>query len=343
MPPTSPAVSVVVPIYKVERWLSQCVDSILTQTLREIEVILVDDGSPDACPTLCDAYAARDPRVRVIHQENGGYGKAVNTGIAAATAPYIGIVEPDDYLAPEMYEVLLNLARQHNADVAKVWFYDLLDAGEKQHCRPFPFLSPPPENKAFRIADYPVLLYMHPSVWTCLYRREFLETNGIRMKEAPGAGWTDNTFQVQTLCLAESIAYINDPLYHWRRVNEEAADDLNDYRVPFDRCDEIHAWLAEQNIDHPGILANLYARELSYLLIVSRMWNIEDMGDCCRRMRAMCRRMDRLILAQAPLNRKSRKAYRLCMISPSLLIWSRRLRRFMKEGRKRTTYPTMPR
>ena len=327
----TPVVSVVVPIYKVERYLAQCVDSILAQTLREIEVILVDDGSPDACPAMCDAYAARDSRVRVIHQENGGYGKAVNVGIAAAMAPYIGIVEPDDFIIPSMYATLWAAAQEHGADVVKGWFYDFLDIPSGGHTRAFPFPNPPAENRPFLITDNPQLLYMHPSVWSCLYRREFLETNGIRMKEAPGAGWSDNTFQVQTLCLAESIAYINEPLYHWRRVNEEAADDLNDYRVPFDRCDEIHAWLAEQNIDHPGILANLYARELSYLLIVSRMWNIEDMGDCCRRMRAMCRRMDRRILAQAPLNRKTRKAYRLCMLAPHLLIRSRRLRRWLKE------------
>ena len=343
MSPTSPAVSVVVPIYKVERWLAQCVDSILAQTLREIEVILVDDGSPDACPAMCDAYAARDSRVRVIHQENAGYGAAVNAGMAAATAPYVGIVEPDDWIAPSMYERLLEAAKRHGADIAKCWFYDFLDAAQSRHCKPFPFPEPPPADTVFRGGDYPVLFYVHPSVWSCLYKRDFLQQNGIRMQELPGSGWTDNLFQVQTLSLAKRITYLREPYYYWRRVNEEAADDLADYRIPFERSDEIHRWLQETGSSTPAVLANLYARELGYILIVSRMWSIADMADCCRRMRAMCQRMDREILARAPLNRKSRKAYRLCMISPSLLIWSRRLRRFMKEGRKRTTYPTMPR
>ena len=333
--PHTPKVSVVVPVYRVEKYLRQCVDSILAQTLTDIEVILVNDGSPDACPAMVDEYAARDSRVVAIHQPNGGYGKAVNTGIAAARAPYIGIVESDDYLAPEMYETLLNLAQQHNADVSKCWFYDLLEAKTKQHCRPFPFPNPPKEDCAFRISEYPQLLYMHPSVWTCLYRRDFLITNSIHMIEAPGAGWTDNPFQVQTMCRAKRIVFSNTPLYYWRRVNEEAADDLRDYRIPFDRSDEIHQWLTETGYATPEILANLYARELNYILIISRMKHIANMGDCCRRMHTMCCRMDKGLLRQAPLNRKNRKAYILCMLTPRILIWTRRFRRWFKE-RKNT-------
>lgn len=119
----SPVVSVVVPIYKVERYLAQCVDSMLAQTLRDIEVILVDDGSPDACPGICDAYAAQDSRVRVIHQENGGYGKAVNVGIDAAKAPYIGIIESDDWIEPAMYEKLYRRAVETGVDVVKCMFW----------------------------------------------------------------------------------------------------------------------------------------------------------------------------------------------------------------------------
>lgn len=326
-----PAASIIVPIYKVERYLEQCVDSILAQTLRDIEVVLVDDGSPDGCPAMCDAYAARDSRVRVIHQENGGYGKAVNAGLAVARAPYVGIVEPDDWIEPDMYEKLLAAAQGHDADVAKCWFYDFLDVKDGGHDTRFPFTCPPPVNKPFRIGEYPVFLFLHPSVWTCLYRREFLERCQIRVKEVPGAGWTDNLFQVQTLCQAERIVYIDDAYYHWRRVNVESADDLRDYRIPFERSDEIHAWLAENGLDTPETLASLYARELSYVLIVSRMKNIDDMADCCRRIKAMCGRMDKQVLRQAPLNRKTRKAYKLCMLEPRLLIWSRQLRRWFKE------------
>ena len=112
-----PVVSIVVPIYKVERYLGQCVESILAQTLREIEVILVDDGSPDGCPALCDAYAARDSRVRVIHQENQGAGASRNIGLASARGKYIIFLDSDDIYHPQMLERMVPRAEKYRADV----------------------------------------------------------------------------------------------------------------------------------------------------------------------------------------------------------------------------------
>ena len=100
----SPLISVVVPIYKVEKYLPQCIESIINQTYQNLEIILVDDGSPDNCPQICDDYAAKDKRIRVIHQPNGGLGKAYNNGIATAKGDYIGLVESDDFIEPDMYE-----------------------------------------------------------------------------------------------------------------------------------------------------------------------------------------------------------------------------------------------
>ena len=111
--PNSVKVSVVVPIYNVERFLCQAVDSILNQTLKDIEVILVDDGSPDNCGKICEEYAKKDSRVRVIHQKNGGLGNAYNNGIALASGEYIGFVEPDDWIEPEMYEIMYNNAKKY--------------------------------------------------------------------------------------------------------------------------------------------------------------------------------------------------------------------------------------
>lgn len=324
----SVCVSVIVPIYGVERYLRQCIDSILNQTLREIEVILVDDGSPDGCPAIVDEYAAVDTRVRALHLQNGGCGRAVNQGLERAVGEYVSIVEPDDYIEPAMLAELYERAVSSGADVVKGWFYDFLDLLGGQTIRPYAF---PRANEVpkgtFRIGQCPVLLYMHPSVWSCLYRRSFLEQHAIRMTEAPGAGWVDNLFQVQTLCLAERIAFVNKPYYYWRRTREEEADDLRDYTIPFKRTEEIHKWLEESGQATPQVLANLYARELNYVLLVSRCMNISDMSDCCARIRRLCRGMDPAILAQAPLTRKARKAYRLCMISPALFIFTRRLRR----------------
>ena len=103
-----PLISVIVPVYRVEKYLDKCVQSILTQTYKNLEIILVDDGSPDRCPEMCDAYAAKDCRVIVIHKENEGLSAARNSGMGIAKGDYIGFVDSDDWIAPEMYEHLLN-------------------------------------------------------------------------------------------------------------------------------------------------------------------------------------------------------------------------------------------
>lgn len=104
---TSPLISVIVPVYKVEAYLEECVASIRNQTYCHLEIILVDDGSPDSCPDLCDRFAAADARIRVIHKPNGGISSARNAGLREATGDFIGFVDSDDFIAPEMYEQLL--------------------------------------------------------------------------------------------------------------------------------------------------------------------------------------------------------------------------------------------
>ena len=111
-----PLISVIVPVYKVETYLDQCVLSILRQTYKNLEIILVDDGSPDSCPKMCDEYAKRDSRVKVIHKPNGGLSSARNAGMEIASGDFIGFVDSDDWIAPGMYEVLLDGFMQ-NEDV----------------------------------------------------------------------------------------------------------------------------------------------------------------------------------------------------------------------------------
>lgn len=112
-----PKVSVVVPVYEAEAFLRRCVESLLGQTLRDLEVILVDDGSPDGCPALCDQLAQEDARVRVAHQENQGAGRARNTGITLARGEYLGFVDADDYVLPQMFQRLYQAAQSYGADL----------------------------------------------------------------------------------------------------------------------------------------------------------------------------------------------------------------------------------
>lgn len=111
-------ISVIVPIYKVEKYLRKCVDSIIGQTHQNLEIILVDDGSPDDCGAICDAYAAKDSRIKVIHKQNGGLSDARNAGLDIMTGEYVGFVDSDDWIEPEMYEKLLKNMKYFNADIS---------------------------------------------------------------------------------------------------------------------------------------------------------------------------------------------------------------------------------
>lgn len=212
-----PKVSVVVPIYGVEKYLRQCVDSILSQTLTEIEVILVDDGSPDACPAIVDEYAAKDSRVVAIHQPNGGYGKAVNTGIAAATAPYIGIIESDDWIEPDMYETLYKKAVETGVDLVKsmFWYYDSTAEQDKQNRlysikRSFDKMPTTP----FSPSEYPPLLLWHVSLWSNLYKAELLKST--KVKESASASYQDFPFIMEVYSKTEKMLFVKHPFVHYR-------------------------------------------------------------------------------------------------------------------------------
>ena len=117
--------SIIVPVYKVESYLARCVDSILAQTVSDFELILVDDGSPDRCGAICDEYAARDPRVRVIHKENGGLSSARNAGIDIARGQWLGFVDSDDWITPDCYEKLLACAQRQNVKLVCAGRWDV--------------------------------------------------------------------------------------------------------------------------------------------------------------------------------------------------------------------------
>lgn len=113
---THPKVSVIVPIYNVEKYLDECMVSLLNQTLKDIEIILVDDESPDNCPKMCDEYANKDKRVKVVHKKNGGLGFARNSGLDVATGEYVAFIDSDDFIDLDMMEHLYNVAIEYNAD-----------------------------------------------------------------------------------------------------------------------------------------------------------------------------------------------------------------------------------
>lgn len=214
-----PKVSIVVPIYNVEKYLRECIDSILRQTLKEIEIILVDDGSPDKSGKIIDEYAKKDSRVVAVHQKNAGYSAAVNLGIDMARGEYIGIIESDDWIESDMYESLYASAKEYSTDVTKGGFYiynsSLSGAAQDTiFCNPSGADLRLAPNGAFKLSDWPKIIAIHASIWAAIYRADFVKK--IKIPETAGASYQDFPFMVETMCKAEKISVVKRQFVHWR-------------------------------------------------------------------------------------------------------------------------------
>jgi glycosyltransferase involved in cell wall biosynthesis len=276
----NPKVSIIVPIYGVEKYLRQCVDSILSQTLKEIEVILVDDGSPDGCPAIVDEYAAKDSRILAVHQENGGYGRAINHGLSLAKGDYIGIVEPDDWIEHEMYEFLYSRASKDDLDIMKSNFTPICISNKIKASLPNQWRGLREEGEVLTAEQASYFFVHHPSIWTCIYRREFINENSIRMQESLGASWQDNLFQVQTLCLVKRFGFTHRAFYNYRSFATTNSEALKDWRIPFARIDEIYDYLKSKEIFRSPFTAYLGIRHLSYIEIAVGATPSKDWPEC---------------------------------------------------------------
>lgn len=211
-------ISVIIPVYNVSRYLKQCVDSVLNQSYRNLEIILVDDGSTDDSGLLCDKYALSDSRIVVIHKENGGLSDARNVGIAAARGDYIGFVDSDDFIHTEMYRVLADAIEDNEADIAMANWQFFLDGRENdlRDDRTGSILAfEGMETLEFLIygaGGYRVSL----SVWDRLYRREIVEN----LFFPKGKCYEDVVWSVKIFYRARKGVYVDKSLYYYRRRDD---------------------------------------------------------------------------------------------------------------------------
>lgn len=212
-------VSVIVPVYNSAKYLTQCIGSILAQTLKDIEVICVDDGSVDGSGQMLDQYAARDARVKVFHQENRGYGAAMNIGLTEAKGCYIGIVESDDCILSEMYETLYGAAAADDIEVVKsdaYYWYESAGYRKRIHRENLEAYY----DKDLYDMDRNLFFDFYMNIWTGIYKREFLEREGICFHESRGASYQDNGFWIQTMMYCRSAKWLNKAFYLYRQDNE---------------------------------------------------------------------------------------------------------------------------
>lgn len=240
------SVSVIVPIYRGEQYLRQCVDSLLAQTLTNIEIILVNDGSPDGCPVICDAYAAQDKRIKVIHKSNGGLVSARKAGLAASTGAYIGYVDGDDWVEPEMYATLLDYAVRYCADVVAAGHQEELEGQVVEVlCNHVP--SGVYEGERLVRDIYPKMLYngnfsqfgIFSYVWNKLFRREVLFDNQMRVDDRIFIG--EDASCVYPSLLAAKVLFVTEAAhYHYRqrvdssiKTRENATEEINKLNVMY--------------------------------------------------------------------------------------------------------------
>lgn len=218
--------SIIVPIYGVERYLHKCVDSILAQTFTDFELILVDDGSPDNCPKICDEYKDKDSRVHVIHKPNEGLVAARNTGIDAAKGKYICYVDGDDWVSPILLETVWNKVLSKMA-VDMVVYQGVRQFVNKQVPLPEGPEEGLYEKKRLKKDVYPYMMYdcrkpfchglVFPVAWNKVFQRELLVKH--RCKEKRIRMGEDNAFVFECLYASNNVFFINDSLYYYNQLN----------------------------------------------------------------------------------------------------------------------------
>lgn len=202
-------ISVIVPVYKVEAYLDRCVRSIVEQTYRDLEIILVDDGSPDGCGAMCDAWAEKDSRIRVIHKKNGGLSDARNVGMAAATGEYIAFVDSDDHIAPDMYRLLLEQMCSDGSDMAVCGVELIYEDGSparlltRQGCR---VLNHAEAMEAIIREDW-----LKQTVWNRLYKAKLLRDVLFPVRKFH----EDVFWSWQVVCKAEKVSVLDLPCYFY--------------------------------------------------------------------------------------------------------------------------------
>lgn len=214
-------VSIIVPSLNVYPYIKECLDSIVDQSLKDIEIICVDGGSTDGTREVLYEYAKKDRRIRCIDSDIKSYGYQVNIGIKIASGEYVGIIESDDYVDTRMYEKLYYEASLHNLDYVKADFDSFFDHGYRRtfyHCHIFN--DSDKYNKIINGMELPEVFFTDNNIWRGIYKRDFLNKSNIELNESQGAAYQDIGFVLSVLTYAKRAMYINDSLYRYRQQRE---------------------------------------------------------------------------------------------------------------------------
>lgn len=225
-------VSVVIPVYNVEKYLSECLDSVIYQTYKNLQIILVDDGSTDSSGKICDEYAEKDNRITVVHQKNAGAGVAKNTGLELIDGDYFSIIDSDDYIELDMYEKMVNSLEKYNSDIAQCLFRNV-------------FVNDSFDRKYKIKGNYPKVLTSKKFLSELLYDWKYaifankvFKTSLLKNIRFPvGRKIDDEFFTYKLVCNAKKVVNIDNILYNYRMRKTSVMNENNSDRLIYDRID----------------------------------------------------------------------------------------------------------
>lgn len=225
-------ISVVIPVYNVEKYLPECLDSVINQIYKNLQIILVDDGSTDSSGKICDEYAEKDNRITVVHQKNAGAGAAKNTGLELIDGDYFSIIDSDDYIELDMYEKMVNSLEKYNSDIAQCLFRNV-------------FVNDSFDRKYKIKGNYPKILtsknflkeylydWKYAIFWNKLFKKSLLQN----IKFPVGRKIDDEFFTYKLVCNAKKVANIDNILYNYRMRKTSVMNENNSDRLIYDRID----------------------------------------------------------------------------------------------------------
>ena len=216
-------ISIIIPVYNIEQYLKPCLDSVINQTLQDIEIICVNDGSTDNSLQILKEYAQKDNRIKIIDKQNSGYGDSMNKGIESALGEYIGIVESDDFIEPNMFESLYETAQKNDCDIVKSdWFnYWTKDNRKEKNGRVNDY-----NGKITNVEEHPQIVTLQPTLWSAIYKRELFKN--IKFLTTPGASYQDTSVSFKLFATAKKIVFTTKAYLYYRQDNSNSSINSSD-------------------------------------------------------------------------------------------------------------------
>lgn len=244
----TPLISILVPIYNAEPYLSQCLSSLVDQSLQDIEIICVNDGSTDGSLAILHRFAKKDSRISILDKPNTGYGDSMNKALKRAHGTYIGILEPDDWIDENAFKIMYQAAKKYDADVVKTNFYRTHSDVKTGAVIDEKVNEITEKSTVHPSKDRTVFQFM-PAIWSAIYRRDFLIDNHINFLPTPGASYQDLSFSFKVWTLAQKVVLLPDAFVHYRVDNANSSvNNPGKVNCTVDEYAEIETFLCERGI-----------------------------------------------------------------------------------------------